>query len=408
MKAGGNVCDGEAARGLRVGLYSDSEAYAGTEAHLVELDAALRELGAQVWVICPIPSPLAEQVCRRGGHAVALQSKGWRALGALWQLARWMRGGSIRILHAHNGWTALLATLAASLCGRGTVVVSQHFIHPARTGRRGLAGRLAGWVHAGVRRRVSAWVAVSEAVRRSMVERGEADGRVECVPNGIAACTATPRPSESGLPEAMPLQREVRRVVCAARLAPEKDVSTLLNALALLRREGLRFELKVLGDGPLRGALWRRVLELQLQGEVEFLGHQPGVAAWIGEADLLVLPSPEEPFGLVLLEAMSLAKPVIAARGGGPQEIVLDGQTGLLFEPRDPRDLAMKLRVLLERPFLGEWMGACGWERWRHHYTRRKMAERMAALYTRALSGKPSGAGGEGKRREAAAPVGRD
>lgn len=98
--------------------------------------------------------------------------------------------------------------------------------------------------------------------------------------------------------------------------------------------------------------LERRVADLGLDGNVTLTGFQEDVALWMQAMDVVVHAATNEPFGLVILEAMALGKPVVAGAQGGPAEIVTDGQDGLLADPRDPRQLEDRLLLLLsDRPF---------------------------------------------------------
>ena len=97
--------------------------------------------------------------------------------------------------------------------------------------------------------------------------------------------------------------------------------------------------------------------------------------------DIFVLPAPAEPFGLVLIEAMALGKPVIAAGAGGPLEIVADGESGLLVPPHDPAAMAAAISQLLADPEKIRAMGAAGRRRFETHFTADRMARQMADIY---------------------------
>ncbi len=175
-------------------------------------------------------------------------------------------------------------------------------------------------------------------------------------------------------------------IVYAGRLSPEKGLSTLLNAMRLLPDVRLR----LLGDGPQRAALESQSRELGL-GNVEFTGFLSGdaYARQLAGARLLVLPSEwYETCGLVIWEAHALGVPAVGARIGGIPESIADGETGLLFEPRNPADLAEKIRALLDQPERAAAMGARGRERVEAqcgaHY------ERIMAAYRDAMQGAPA------------------
>lgn len=172
-------------------------------------------------------------------------------------------------------------------------------------------------------------------------------------------------------------------IVYAGRLSPEKGLATLLKAMRLLPDVPLR----LVGDGPYRGALEAQVRDLGLSN-VEFTGFLSGgaYARQLAGARLLVLPSEwYETCGLVIWEANALGVPAIGARIGGIPESIGDGETGLLFEPGNPADLAEKIRTLLGHPERAEEMGARGRGRVEAqcgaHY------ERIMAAYGGAMTG---------------------
>jgi glycosyltransferase involved in cell wall biosynthesis len=161
-------------------------------------------------------------------------------------------------------------------------------------------------------------------------------------------------------------------IVCVARLAVEKEIDRLAPVLRAL--PGVR--LALVGDGPDRARLQRVFAGLPVQ----FMGMLHGddlVAAYAG-ADLFVLPSSTETLGLVALEAMAAGVPAVVANRGGLPDLVIDGQTGYLFDPDDPTDLTTRVLALMDSTPKRDAMAA----------TARQHAERFAwAQTTRQLRG---------------------
>jgi len=157
-------------------------------------------------------------------------------------------------------------------------------------------------------------------------------------------------------------------VLYVGRIAPIKGLSTLLEAVALLRARGRAVRLLVIGgdadervDGHeayVRG----RMCHLDLCDAVRFLGPQPQPALrdYYVAADLTVMPSYYESFGMVALEAMACGSPVVASRVGGLATTVRDGMTGFLVPEGDAAALANRLDTLLANPALRETLGAEG------------------------------------------------
>ncbi len=116
-------------------------------------------------------------------------------------------------------------------------------------------------------------------------------------------------------------------------------------------------KLVLIGDGPDRGAAEYSVRRKKLQKDVLFLGKQDRVQEKLGIADLFLLPSDLESFGLAALEAMACEVPVIATRVGGLPEVVAHGVDGYLVEPRDVEAAAKHAIDILSRPDCGRAMG---------------------------------------------------
>ena len=130
-------------------------------------------------------------------------------------------------------------------------------------------------------------------------------------------------------------------------MSPEKGIKTLLSAWSQLAG---RLPLKVIGDGPLAKDV--RAAANKTAG-IDWLGRrQPQeVLALLGKAACLVMPSIwYETFGRTIIEAYAKGTPVVASRLGAMAELVDDGRTGLLFEPGNPDDLALKIHALLDDP----------------------------------------------------------
>jgi glycosyltransferase involved in cell wall biosynthesis len=120
---------------------------------------------------------------------------------------------------------------------------------------------------------------------------------------------------------------------------------------------------------------------------VVFAGQRPDAAELMGEVDVVALPSSIEGLPLVLLEAMARRRAIIATPVGGTPELVVDGETGLLVPPRDPRALADAIRRLLSDPGIREHMGAAGQRRVADHFTADAMSQRVLRLYDEVVAG---------------------
>ena len=143
------------------------------------------------------------------------------------------------------------------------------------------------------------------------------------------------------------------RIICVGRLSPEKGQIGLLEAFAAVQAQGIDAELVLVGDGPERSCIEKRIHQLGLGLGITLKGRldEETTLLEIASSDLLVLPSFMEGLPIVLMEAMALGVPVVATRVAGIPELIMDEKEGLLFRPADWCDLAQKItRLLRDEP----------------------------------------------------------
>jgi glycosyltransferase involved in cell wall biosynthesis len=241
-----------------------------------------------------------------------------------------------------------------------------------------------------------------EALERHCYE--EADGLLACGPSVVAEIESRYGieldPSRLGLvphgladrapggpagPGTGPIE-----VLFVGRLEPRKGVDVLLAcAPGLLARHG-DLEIIIAGDdsvptldGSTIRAQFERSANAEVSARVRFLGavDDDTLLSLYARCAVLVVPSRFESFGLMLLEAMMFAKPVVAADVGGMREIVVDGETGFLTPAGDPDALGVALDRLLADPALRERLGAAGRRRYEEQYSQEEMVRGASRFY---------------------------
>ncbi len=182
-----------------------------------------------------------------------------------------------------------------------------------------------------------------------------------------------------------------KMILYVGRFDERKGIETLVRACAKLP-DHLKdqYQLYLVG-GSRQGAVDSEeqlriralVTELGLDAITTFTGaiDQQYLPAYYAAADISVVPSYYEPFGLVAIEAMAAGTPVIASKVGGLQETVRDGETGLLVSPRDPDALSQAIAKLLSAPQIAQGMGVAGYQRAHSQYSQAAVAARIHGLY---------------------------
>lgn len=151
-------------------------------------------------------------------------------------------------------------------------------------------------------------------------------------------------------------------VLHISNFRPVKNLATLVRTFARVR-ERVKSRLILVGDGPERVPVEKLVHELGIEGSVCFLGNQEFIEDLFPLADAFLLPSLHESFGLVVLEAMSAAVPVVATNVGGTREVVVEGVTGFLRAPDDVDGMVEALVGILGDPERGRALGEAGRKR---------------------------------------------
>lgn len=263
----------------------------------------------------------------------------------LLRLRRWLvqqqkQGRPIDVLHAHLFPDQLWSPLAArGLTPRPALIATKHDL-PNR-----LEGLPLGWLlDRYLYGQFTETICVSESIKTSLAAWQPAlSARLRTILNGIDHDRVVPRRPRPG--------DQTVRLFFTGRLAPQKDPDGLVRAMATLT--DLPCRLSIAGDGPLRDRLSTQISDLGLSDRVELLGHRSDIPDLLAGADIFVLPSRHEGFGLAVVEAMAAGLPVVATDIPPFREILASGAQppcAILVPPNDPAALAAALRRLIDSP----------------------------------------------------------
>lgn len=260
---------------------------------------------------------------------------------------------NINIIHAHD-WLVAHAASSLKHAYRIPVVAT---VHATEFGRH--QGHLPGPMNKLIHQ--IEWWLTFESVRTICCSRYMRDqitdifqlpeDKVDIIPNGIDADSFRHEISVD-LYRKKYVAKGDKLVFFVGRLVYEKGVQTVIEAMPIILRKIPNVTFVVAGSGPHVNQLKSLVIDLGLEGKVKFTGHidTDALFAFYKTADLTVVPSLYEPFGMVVLESMAMGTPTIVADTGGLSEIVVHEETGLKFEPGNPESLATAmLRILTDQ-----------------------------------------------------------
>ncbi|MGL4635496.1 MAG: glycosyltransferase family 4 protein [Beijerinckiaceae bacterium] len=317
-----------------------------------------------------------ERLLERQGvpHVTIIQE--WRnplrLPAALFALHRIVRHFKPDIIHAHMMTGAVLGRLVRTLPGGGKMrLITTVHNEWQKTAKVMILGD-----------RV---IAVSAAVSAQMAARGIPARKLSIVRNGA---TGSVRRTKARVEGDTVLRRPAILTVCG--LYERKGVRALIDAFASLAERRPSAMLYIAGDGPDAQAFRSHASATPFADRIHFLGFQPRPHLLMAQADIFVLASRSEPFGLVLAEAREAKAAIVGTNVGGIPEVLEDGAAGILVPPNDPAALALALTRLLDDPaeqaMWSERASAnLGW------LSVRRMAEETLNIYREVLAHEPGG-----------------
>lgn len=330
-------------RAIKILLVIDSLEVGGAERHVVNLALAVKGQGHDVEVACSMDGPLRHELRSASipVHVMMRRTVKRRVSPTYaWRLRWLMRRGTYDLVHAHV-YASAVASALATLGTRIPLILTAH----TEGSWHSLSSR---WINGRLYPRADQVIAISEAIRRQQISRhGVSPARVRVITNAIPL---TEPQCYRTIPELPTGWEEAPLLGVVGRLQPEKGVDIFLEAVARVVPHFPRARYVVIGDGPLRASLVAHARDLGLEDFVHFAGTHPDARSLMSSMDVLAVPSRTEGSPLVVLEAMAIGLPIVAAAVGSIPQQIRHHLEGLLFPPGDYAALAEALLCVLRNP----------------------------------------------------------
>jgi glycosyltransferase involved in cell wall biosynthesis len=362
-------------------FYTDSRALGGAERALLLLIENLSPAWRPTLLLDADrgAEPTAERAAALGVpiHRVAPMPLGLRGGRRAVGLARLLRHQRPDVFHAHLSWPlACKWALAAAVVARVPSVATVHLIPEFRLDRSSF------WQLRVLARHVSRQIAVSRAIKAELVERFRwPEAGIEVIYNAVDVDRFVAG-SEPELRRQLTGGRDLEVVLTAARLDPQKGHPVLLRAA----KEVPDAVFALAGEGPERARLEALAMDLEVADRVLFLGRRTDIPELLAACDVFALPSLYEGSSLAVLEAMAARRPVVSSAIGGTDELIADGDNGLLVAAGDSTGLAAALRSLLADAKLREELAGRARLRVERDFTPSAMGRRVELIYEELLA----------------------
>jgi glycosyltransferase involved in cell wall biosynthesis len=330
----------------RIAVVCFSRSLGGLELTTLRLSNAINDRGMKTLVIVPPSSPLQQRAVASGLRVSAIEPRlKYGDLGAVFRLGKIFRKNRVDVAVLMQSKDIHLASLGSLMCPYVKLVFYQQM--DSGYNKRDI-------FHTWVYSKLSRWITLTESMRRNVLAFTRMPPqKVDVVPLGIELKRFDPnRYTKSAARSFFKLPSKGEIVGVLGRLDPQKGQEILLRAIPALTKQHRDIHILFAGDETAGEPGYKTHLEqlgnsLSIRNRVIFLPFTDDVPRLLAALDLFVLPSYEETYGLVIIEAMAMNRAVIATNAGGVPEIVRNGKTGLLVEPRDVEGLACAVHRVL-------------------------------------------------------------
>jgi glycosyltransferase involved in cell wall biosynthesis len=354
-----------------------SNGWGGQEIRILREMVGMRERGYRILLASTPDAHIYRRAAPAGFHVIPVAFDRRRFVSSVVALRRHIRENKVRVINTHSSSDSWIASLAGRLEGVA-LLRTRHISSKVNGGllNRFLYGRLCREV-----------MTTGEFIRNQLIRDLKLDPkRVHSVPTGIALedyadADGSLFRTAHGIPAEVPV------LGIAAVLRSWKGHLVLLDAMPSICSAFPEARLFIVGEGPMRPVIEARIRELNLQDRVVMTGYREDIVQAIASFDVAVMASyASEGIPQFALQAMALSKPVVGTRVGGIPEVVLQGETGLLAEPRDPGSLAEAVLSLLRDGELRCRLGENGRRHVASHHSFARMLDDIEACYQRLLN----------------------
>ncbi len=359
----------------------------GAERTLTDLLPYVRRQGNEVSVaVMRLPLDLKSELEDSGVYVTLLPKRHkWNVLASALDIARLARKSDTEVIHAHLYFSAVSISIMKilHLCDAVTIATFHNLAYEEGVNRKGLGLRLKKFLASllyphGLDCKLAVSKAVADHYQSSL-----GLNTIHVIHNSVdighirSMCLHKERDNFSQL-----------HIVLPGRLVHEKGHSDLIQSLCILRDRGLLFRVTFAGGGPKKSAIEREILECGLVESVQLTGvlEHDKLLETVASADIVVVPSRFEGFGLTVIEAMALSKPVIVTDVGGLPEIVESNLNGVIVPPAEPLPLADALGKLMTDSGIRLRLGKAGLARVEQEFSLPLVGEKLIKRYESLLS----------------------
>lgn len=355
-----------------------SEGFGGQEMRiLLEVHQHLKQ-GHRVFLLAPPASPLLKTAKDQGIEVIPLKIRHAFDVQALWRIKKILQEKEIEILNTHSSVDSWVASLAGKWAGVPVLVRTRHISVPAKSHSLNKVYSLPDGI-----------ITTGEQIRQTLIKGYHlAEDHVFSIPTGVDTDRFFPRPPDFKLKRKLGLPEEALVITLAAVLRAQKRHELVVAAAPAILRKYPQVRFLFVGEGPRRNLIEEEIRRNQMGSFFLMTGHRDDMPEILSITDIGLITSEAEGVPQFLLQAMAMAKPMVATRVGGIPGIIESGINGLIIPPEDPQSLAEAVIGLLDDRAYGARMGQKAQELIAGKYTAVQMADQVYEVYLKMFKGK--------------------
>lgn len=355
----------------------------GAEKQVVLLAIGLKQAGHDVRVaLLTRDGPRRETLRRAGVETILIGKKFKSDASALWRLISWMKSWQPDVVHTWLFAANSFGRVAAKRARVPVIVASERCVDPWKR-------RWHFWIDRQLERVTHAITTNSEGVREFYNAHGIGIGKFEIIPNAVESPPgpgATPAIDRLTALKRLDVDTGRKLILAVGRLWPQKRIRDLIWAGELIGTLRQDTTVVIIGDGPQREEMIRHRDTVSRVEHVRFAGNRDDVGELLSHADAFWIASEYEGQSNAVIEAMLAGVPVIASDIPGNRDLVIEGETGCLFEVGDEAKLVERTHELFNRPEWALQLSKAAKARIETEFTVTAMVQRHLNLYDRLLS----------------------
>lgn len=363
-------------------LYTDTPLFGGAEKQLISLAKNLNKSKFEPIIVCrhlETLQLLIDEANQLKIKTYLINSKSKHSLSNLTEFNKIIKTEKPDLIHV-QAWNPMAGKFAIMAARQKKIplIVTEHDPFPLNWPK----SIYKKWAN----QKVAKMITVSHANQKMLEEiYPEMIGRLTTIHNGIEKFASINESKRQQIRrEIFKAGPETKVILGVGTLHERKGFKYLIGAYAKIHKDFSNSRLVIVGEGPERNSLENLIKNLSLSDKVFLIGQRDDVPDLMQSANLMVLPSLKEAFGLVLIEAMHAGLPIIASQVGGIPEIIMDQKNGILIEPANKNSLVKALNKLLSKDELAKQLSKNGLEHWKN-FSASQMAEKTGQIYQEIL-----------------------